>query len=93
MRIRFDIECTPEEARRFLGLPDVKPVHDEAMELVRQRMTEALAETDTQELMRTWLPAGIEGWTRLQELFWQQMRNAAGGAQAGGPRGGGEEEE
>src|SRR3546814_20185668 len=28
MKVHFDIECTPEEARTFLGLPDLKPVHD-----------------------------------------------------------------
>ena len=28
MKITIDTECTPEEARRFLGLPDLSPVHD-----------------------------------------------------------------
>jgi hypothetical protein len=26
MKISVDVDCTPEEARRFLGLPDLTPV-------------------------------------------------------------------
>ena len=26
MKITVDVDCTPEEARAFLGLPDVKPM-------------------------------------------------------------------
>jgi hypothetical protein len=33
MKITMDVECTPEEARAFLGLPDVKPMHE-----VQERM-------------------------------------------------------
>ncbi|WP_420846806.1 DUF6489 family protein [Microvirga tunisiensis] len=28
MKITMDVECTPEEARAFLGLPDVKPMQE-----------------------------------------------------------------
>ena len=28
MKFQVDVECTPEEARGFLGLPDLKPIHD-----------------------------------------------------------------
>ena len=27
MKFTVDVDCTPEEARRFLGLPDLTPVH------------------------------------------------------------------
>ena len=28
MKINVEVDCTPEEARRFMGLPDLSPVHD-----------------------------------------------------------------
>ncbi len=28
MKINVEVECTPEEARRLMGLPDFTPVHD-----------------------------------------------------------------
>jgi hypothetical protein len=91
MKIRFDIDCTPEEARRFLGLPDVSEVHADAMERVRQRVNQSLDEMDPQEVLRTWLPAGLENWKQLQDVFWRQFMGggtAGGGAgSSGGPGG------
>ena len=40
MKVKIDIDCTPEEARRFLGLPDLTPVHD----LYLDKMKELCAE-------------------------------------------------
>lgn len=28
MKVSVDVDCTPAEARAFLGLPDVTPIHD-----------------------------------------------------------------
>lgn len=28
MKVHLEIDCTPEEARRAMGLPDLSPVHD-----------------------------------------------------------------
>ena len=39
MKITMDIECTPEEARTFLGLPDVKPMQEQLMRELQDRMT------------------------------------------------------
>jgi hypothetical protein len=90
MKIRFDIDCTPEEARRFLGLPDVSAVHADAMERVRQRVNQSLDEMEPQEVLRTWLPAGLENWKQLQDVFWRQfMGGGAGGPGGAGGSGGG----
>ena len=32
MKVTVDVDCTPEEARRFLGLPDLTPVHQAYVE-------------------------------------------------------------
>ena len=28
MKINVEVDCTPEEARRAIGLPDLTPLHD-----------------------------------------------------------------
>ena len=38
MKITMNVDCTPEEARTFLGLPDVKPMQEELMREVQERM-------------------------------------------------------
>ena len=38
MKVTVEVDCTPEEARRFLGLPDVVPMQQAAIEKLQQRM-------------------------------------------------------
>ncbi len=79
MKIKFDIDCTPEEARAFLGLPDVKPMQQALMQEVEGRMRANLQAMDPETMMKTWLPAGIQGWEQLQKAFWGQMAGTGAG--------------
>ncbi|MGQ0663438.1 MAG: DUF6489 family protein [Pseudomonadota bacterium] len=72
MKVRIDIDCTPEEARAFFGLPDVKPMQEAAMAEVTARLKEALGAIDPETMIKTWLPGSIEGWERMQKMFWGQ---------------------
>ncbi len=85
MKITMNIDCTPEEARTFLGLPDVKPMQDQLMREVQERMSANLSSMDPDTMLKTWLPAGFQNWEQLQRLFWAQMTGKAG-------RGGGSDE-
>ncbi len=42
MKFNIEIDCTPEEARKFLGLPDVSAVQERLMIQVETQMSEAL---------------------------------------------------
>ena len=70
MKVKFDIDCTPEEARRFLGLPDVAPMQEAVLRDAQERITAALAAMDPETLVKTWLPVGMQGWEQLQRAFW-----------------------
>lgn len=73
MKIKIDIDCTPEEARTFLGLPDVKPMQDAMMKEVEERMRANLQAMDPETMFKTWLPAGIQGWEQMQKMFWSHL--------------------
>ena len=73
MKIKVDIDCTPDEARHFLGLPDVKPMQDAIMKDIEDRMRTNLQAMDPETMFKTWLPAGIQGWEQMQRMFWSQM--------------------
>jgi hypothetical protein len=79
MKIKVDVDCTPEEARTFLGLPDVQPMQKAVMDDVAQRMKQAMAAMDPETMMKTWLPASIQGWEQIQKAFWSQMTPPPGG--------------
>jgi hypothetical protein len=80
MKIKFDIDCTPEEARRFLGLPDVAPMQETLMKEVEKRLLANLQAMEPEQLVKTWLPASIQGWEQMQQMFWKQMGGMGGAA-------------
>jgi hypothetical protein len=78
MKINIDIDCTPDEARRFLGLPDVAPMQERALEAMERRLVEAISSTDTATLVERWMPVGLQGLEQWQSL-WAQLAAAATG--------------
>jgi hypothetical protein len=80
MKITVDVDCTPEEARTFFGLPDVRPMQEALMKQLQDRMSASLSAMDPETMMRTWMPAGIQGFEQLQKMFWSQMNAAMGKA-------------
>lgn len=86
MKINIEVDCTPEEARAMLGLPDVRPLQESMMAEVEKRMKAGLASMDPETIMQTWLPAGIQGFEQMQK-FWSQVAGAAAGSESR-PKGG-----
>ena len=64
----MNIECSPEEARRFLGLPDVAPMQE-----YRDRMREGMEKLDPEALMKSWISATGGSCEELQKTFWSQF--------------------
>ncbi|MFQ5468275.1 MAG: DUF6489 family protein [Kiloniellaceae bacterium] len=80
MKITIDVDCTPDEARRFLGLPDVAHMQDAMMAEVQKRMMANLEAMDPETMVKTWLPAGLQELEKFQKMFWTQVgRTAAEG--------------
>lgn len=74
MKFNFDIECTPEEARRFFGLPDVLPMQKRMMEELEQRMADNIRAMEPEAFIKSWFPpATMQGWQDMQKMFWSQM--------------------
>lgn len=73
MKFTVNVECTAEEAREFIGLPDVKPMQERLMKEVEQRMRDRIQSLDPETLIRTWIPASVESVGELQKMFWNQM--------------------
>ena len=84
MKVNIEIECSPEEARQFLGLPDVQPMQKSLMDTLEKRISDAISATDTKQLMEQWLPLskGLEQW---QSIWTQMMATATGMRDMGRP--------
>lgn len=69
MKVSVDIDCTPEEARRFMGLPDMAPVHDVYLEKIKGMMGgEGISPESFEKLLRTWSPMGEAGMSAWKQL-------------------------
>lgn len=72
MKVSIDIDCTPEEARHFLGLPDLSAVHDAYVDKMKAAVADG-AGTGPEafaEMMKAWGPmseAGMGIWRQLLE--------------------------
>lgn len=73
MKFIFDIECTPEEARAFIGLPNIAPMQERMMQELENRMNENIRNLSPEEMIKTWMPATLQGLTEMQKIFWSQM--------------------
>jgi hypothetical protein len=78
MKITIDIDCTPQEARTFLGLPDVQPMQVALLKEVEQHMLANLRAMEPETLFKQWLPAGLQGIEQIQKAFLAQMQGIAG---------------
>ncbi len=58
MKISVGVECTPEEARRFMGLPDLSGVHEIYVEKMRRMIEEGVTPDSISTLMQNWAPMG-----------------------------------
>ena len=79
MKFKVDIDCTPDEARAFFGLPDVKPLQEALLPEVEERLRATLKAMDPEAMLKTWLPATLKGFEQLQEMFLDQMAGRGSG--------------
>lgn len=73
MKVRVEIDATPQELRSFFGLPDVEPMQKEVMEKVRKNMLRALDHYDPTSLMKLYLPPNMPAFETIQKAFWETM--------------------
>lgn len=81
MKMTVEVDCTPAEARAFLGLPDVTPLNDRLVEEMQKRFDANVAMMQPEELMKNWMALGGQA----QEQFFKLM-SAAAGASLGGAK-------
>ena len=78
MKVNIEIDMTPEEARRMMGLPDVSQFQERMMDEMETRMKAAVDTSDPEAMMKAWMP-GIQGFEQFQRFLWDSARKAASG--------------
>ena len=69
MKVKIEAECTPEEARAFLGLPDVTVLNDQLVSEMKTRMDANLTAMQPEELMKTWTSFGLQAQDQFRQIM------------------------
>ena len=76
MKMTIEVDCTPEEARRFMGLPDVSALNDHLVGEMQKRVEANMAMISPDELVKNWMSFGAGA----QEQFRKLMEAGLGAA-------------
>jgi hypothetical protein len=82
MKVHVEVDCTPEEARRFLGLPDVTKANEAYSEAVETMVRGAGSLEQLQDVAKNLAPMGEMG----LKLFQQLLAGGAAMAMGGKPK-------
>jgi len=89
MKVTVEIDCTPEEARRFLGLPDLRPMQDAVMAKVQQQMVDSVTALSPEALLKSWLPLAPQTPEQMRDAMTSLFRLFTPGGTGGGGSGSG----
>jgi len=77
MKFTVNIDCTPQEARSFFGMPDVEPLNKMIVDEMSRRAKENLDTlADPERLIAAWVNMGGKGIEQFQNLMGAAMSGA-----------------
>ena len=80
MKITIDIDCSPQEARTLMGLPDVTPLNQAIMDEMERKVRENLDQySDPQKFYQSMIEAGTTNMEALAKLFGAAGEDAKSG--------------
>ncbi|WP_347279466.1 DUF6489 family protein [Plasticicumulans sp.] len=81
MKLNVNVEATPQELREFLGLPNVQPLQQEMMEIIRENMLKGVQGFDPVSLMKPFMAGAmpVQSIESLQKVFWDTFNKASTG--------------
>ncbi len=82
MKVNIEIDCTPEEARAFMGLPDVRALHELYIDRMTGLMKDGITASDVERLMTNWMPSAT-GIGEVQKAMWNAMTGGVGTGKKG----------
>lgn len=79
MKMTVEIDCTPVEARTFLGLPDVTALNEKLMQEMQARLSANMAMASPDELLKNWTAFGVGAQEQFRKLMTTAVEASLGG--------------
>lgn len=80
MKVNIEIDCTPEEARQFMGLPDVDKANAVYVDTIAKAMKGVSNAEQLEQYARQLAPMGQMGLKMFQSFVEGASRNAGAGS-------------
>ncbi len=78
MKITVDVEMTPEEFRKVMGLPDVAPLQQEMINKIREQIDAGVEGYDPLTLFKPYLNGNQNSVEMMQKMLLGMMGNYTG---------------
>jgi hypothetical protein len=78
MKFNIEVDTTPEEVRRLMGLPDLSDVHEVYLEKMKAVAENGLTPDMVQGMIRNWVPMGDQSMDFIKSLMGGLASGAAG---------------
>lgn len=80
MKFNIEVDTTPEEVRRLVGLPDLTDVHEVYLSQVKDVMKKGVTPDMLEGMVRNWVPMGGAGVDMVKDLIGAFASGAKGKA-------------
>ena len=71
MKTKIEVNATPEEWRRFFGMPDVSALHNELINQAKDKI--ASGDYDPVNMMKQFVPENFQKIAEIQQQFWEGL--------------------
>ena len=78
MKVKIEIDCTPEEARAFFGLPDLRPVHEAYVDKMSGFIRDGFSGKDAEQMLQGWMQ-GMGNFADLQKAMFASLSGGKSG--------------
>jgi hypothetical protein len=78
LKLNITVDCTPEEARAFLGLPDVSPINETLVASVKQRIEQNVELVSPEFYLKQWYSMGGQATDSFMQMLSAGARAASG---------------
>ena len=83
MKVKLEVDCTPKEARSFLGLPDVEALNKHMVDEMKSRIDAGIGMAAPEELMKSWMNLGGQATEQFRKLMTTAMAAAGSTSRPG----------
>ena len=75
MKVNIEVDMTPEEFRKAMGLPDVQKFQEDLMAKIRQQMEEGVEGYEPLALMKPFISQGFDSVETYQKMMMQMLNS------------------